>query len=177
MINWTELSTPLRLCIVLLWICIFQSPMNIEYYDFIIVMAILCFFGTMESGVLVLFRAVHESRLSSLESSPESHVSSLESLFFPGAESRVKSWVISLESWVESRVIILESESSRVIAKVSLVMSWVIIAQLVVLSKLVTIVKWKAYLTIWNDHCWCCSFYLFWVTVIKFLFIYVECKN
>jgi len=58
-------------------------------------------------------RAVHESWLLSLDSSPESHVPSLESLPFPGAESRV---------------IILESESSRVIAKVSRV----IIAQLVV---------------------------------------------
>jgi len=38
--------------------------------------------------------------------------SSLKSLLFPGAESRV-----------ESRVIILESESSRVIAKVSRVIS------------------------------------------------------
>ena len=61
-------------------------------------------------------RAVHESWLSSLESSPESHVPSLESSFFPGAESRV-----------ESRVISFESESSRVIAKVFRVMSRVII--------------------------------------------------
>jgi len=55
-------------------------------------------------------RAVHESWLSSLESS-------LKLLLFPGAESRVESQVISLES-----------ESSRVIAKVSRV----IIAQLFV---------------------------------------------
>jgi len=58
---------------------------------------------------------VHESWLSSLESSPESHVLSLESLLFLGAETWVESRVISLES----RVISLESESSRVIAKVS----------------------------------------------------------
>jgi len=62
-------------------------------------------------------RAVYESWLSSLESSPELHVPSLKSLLFPGAESRV-----------ESRVISLESESSQVIAKVSRV----IIAHLVV---------------------------------------------
>jgi len=56
----------------------------------------------------------------------ESWLSSLESLLFPGAESRV----ISLESSRE--VIILESESSWVVAKVSWVLSQVIIAQLVV---------------------------------------------
>jgi len=65
-------------------------------------------------------RAVHESLLSSLDSSPESHMPSLESLVFPGAESRV-----------ESRVISLESESLRVIASFSS-----LIAQLVVSSKL-----------------------------------------
>jgi len=61
-------------------------------------------------------RAVHESLLSSLDSSPKTHMPSLESLLFPGAESRVIS---------------LESESSRVIASFSSH-----IAQLVVSSKL-----------------------------------------
>jgi len=54
-------------------------------------------------------------------------------------ESRVESRVMAFsraEFRVNSRVISLESESSRVIAKVSRVMSRVIIAQLVVSSKL-----------------------------------------
>jgi len=61
---------------------------------------------TLRQFTLVHARVVHESWLSSLQSSSEWHLPSLESLLFLGAESRVK-----------SRVISLESESSRVIAK------------------------------------------------------------
>jgi len=78
----------------------------------------------MNTLILHIGRAVHESWLSSLESSPESHV-----------QSRVESRVIAFSrGWVESRVISLESKSSQVIAKVSRV----IIVQLVVSSKLLT---------------------------------------
>jgi len=103
----------------------------------------------------------HDCQVSSQVPSHPCRVSSHRFFQGPSPESSV----ISLESRVESWVIILESESSRVIAKVSRVMSRVIIAQFVVSSRL--LVKWKAYLTIWNDHCtsWCCSFYLFWVTL------------